>query len=65
MQRNDEGKIQEVLTIYKACNIKDWAMELKQKYMKIALNHLEETAVLSIRKKPLEELARYLLDREM
>ncbi len=65
MLQNDESKIQTVLEIYKACNIKDWAMELKQKYLKLALTHLEETAVLSVRKKPLEELAAYLLDREM
>lgn len=65
MQRNDEDKIQCVLEIYKACNIKEWAMELKQKYMNVALNHLEETAVLSARKKPLEDLANYLLNREM
>lgn len=65
MLQNDESKIQAVLEIYKACNIKDWAMELKQKYLKLALTHLEETAVLSVRKKPLEELAHYLLDREM
>ncbi len=65
MLQNDESKIQAVLEIYKACNIKDWAMELKQKYLKLALTHLEETAVLSVRKRPLEELAAYLLDREM
>lgn len=65
MQRNDEDKLQAVLDLYKACNIKDWAMELKQKYMALALDHLEEIAVLSVRKKPLEELAHYLLDREM
>lgn len=64
MQRNDEEKIQAVLNIYEACNIKNWAMELKQKYMQLALHHLEETAVLSARKKSLEELSRYLLDRE-
>jgi geranylgeranyl diphosphate synthase, type II len=65
MQCNDEHKIQSVLDIYKACNIKDWAIELKKKYMELALNHLEETAVLSARKKPLKELAHYLLDGEM
>lgn len=65
MQRNDEDKLQAVLDLYKACNIKDWAMKLKQKYMALALDHLEEIAVLSVRKKPLEELAHYLLDREM
>ncbi len=65
MLQHDESKIQAVLEIYKACNIKDWAMQLKQKYLKLALTHLEETAVLSVRKKPLAELAAYLLDREM
>jgi hypothetical protein len=33
--------------------------------MSKALEHLEEIAVLSARKKPLEVLAHYLLDREM
>ncbi len=65
MQRNDDDKIQGVIGIYNACNIQDWAMELKNKYMALAMHHLEETAVLSSRKKPLEELARYLMDREM
>ncbi len=65
MRGNDENKIERVLRIYEACNIKDWAMQLKQKYMERALNHLEDTAVLSARKKPLQELAHYLLDRDM
>ena len=64
MQRDDEEKIKAVLEIYEACNIKDWAMELKQKYMAQALQNLDDTAVLSVRKKPLEELAHYLLDRD-
>jgi len=37
---------------------------LKQKYMDKAMMHLEDVAVLSSRKKPLEQLAHYLLDRE-
>jgi geranylgeranyl diphosphate synthase type II len=63
--RDDENKIGEVLAIYKSCNIDDWAKELKQKYYSIAMDHLEEIAVVSVRKKPLEELAKYLMERDM
>ena len=63
--RDDEEKINEVLQIYKSCNIDDWAKELKQKYYSIAMNHLEEIAVVSVRKKPLQQLAEYLMEREM
>jgi geranylgeranyl diphosphate synthase type II len=63
--RDDENKIGEVLAIYKSCNIDDWAKELKQKYYSIAMDHLEEIAVVSVRKKPLKELAKYLMERDM
>jgi hypothetical protein len=33
--------------------------------MSVALEHLDEISVLSVRKKPLQELAHYLLDREI
>ncbi|HEY5463273.1 MAG TPA: polyprenyl synthetase family protein [Hanamia sp.] len=61
----DESKIQPVLDIYKSCNIDQWAKELKHKYFSIAMDHLEETAVVSSRKKPLEELALFLIERDM
>ena len=38
--------------------------KLKEKYLQTALNHLEEIAVFSVRKKPLKELAEYLIERE-
>jgi len=62
---NDESKIDKVLEIYKSCNIDEWAKELKQKYFLTAMKHLDEIAVLSSRKKPLEELAGYLMERDM
>lgn len=62
---DDESKIQPVLNLFKSCNVDEWAKELKQKYFSIAMYHLEEIAVLSARKKPLEELARYLMDRDV
>jgi geranylgeranyl diphosphate synthase type II len=65
MSLNDESKIQPVLDIYKSCNVDEWAKELKKKYLLIAMDHLEEVAVLSVRKKPLEELAHYLMDRDV
>ena len=65
IRNNDDDKIRRVISIYKSCNVDEWAKELKQKYMSKALEHLEEIAVLSARKKPLEDLAHYLLDREI
>jgi len=63
--QEDEGKIEDVLSIYKSCNIDEWAKELKQKYFSIAMDHLDEIAVRSVRKKPLEELANYLMERDV
>ena len=57
-------KINKVLTIFKDCKVDEWALQLKEKYVQIALQHLEDTAVLLNRKKPLIELAEYLIQRE-
>ncbi len=62
---HDQNKIEEVLRIYKSCNIDAWAKELKQKYYSIAMEHLEEIAVVSARKKPLQHLAEYLMERDI
>lgn len=61
---NEIYKVERVLDIYKATNADAWAKELKDKYYKIAMYHLEEIAVLSARKKPLIALAEYLINRE-
>lgn len=63
--QDDESKIEPILKIYKSCNVDEWAKELKKKYFSIAMLHLEEIAVRSIRKIPLEELAKYLMDRDV
>ncbi len=65
IRSDDKNKISRVIEIYNDCNVQDWARELKQKYMAISMENLEDTAVLSSRKKQLEELAHYLLNREM
>jgi geranylgeranyl diphosphate synthase type II len=57
-------KVQRVLAIFKACGVDQWAMELKEQYRKEAMQHLEDVAVLSIRKAPMKELAVYLMERD-
>lgn len=64
MACNTPDKVQEVLAIFKACGADEWAKELKEKYLQTALTHLHDIAVLSSRKKPLEELAEFLIQRE-
>ena len=64
LKTNRPDKVKRVIEIYKDCNISDWAKELKQHYMNIAMTTLDDTAVLSSRKKPLEDLAHFLLERE-
>ncbi len=61
---NKISKVEKTLEIYKSTNADAWATELKEKYYKTAIHHLEEIAVLSARKKPLMELAEYLINRE-
>ena len=60
----DEDKVEKVLQIFKDCKVGDWVKQLKQKYLETALQHLEDIAVISIRKKPLIELAEILIQRE-
>src|SRR4051812_31066957 len=61
MQSNNTDKVEKVLTIYRACNVDSWAKDLKEKYVAKALQHLEDIAVVSVRKKSLRELTDYLI----
>ena len=61
---NAPGKVEGVLQIFKDCGIDRWAMELKEKYINTAMQHLEDIAVISTRKTPLKELALFLVQRE-
>jgi len=64
MKENPQDKVAKVLQIFKDCKVDEWANQLKEKYLQTALQHLEDTAVQAIRKKPLIELAEYLIQRE-
>ncbi len=57
-------KIEKTLAIFRACGVDSWARELKENYLNQALQHLDEIAVLSNRKKPLMDLAGFLIQRD-
>ena len=64
IKTNPADKVNQMISIFKSCGIDEWAKELKEKYMQTALKHLDDIAVLSVRKKPLMELAEFLVQRE-
>jgi geranylgeranyl diphosphate synthase type II len=57
-------KVNKTLEIFRECGVDKWAFDLKEKYLTDAFKHLDEIAVLSSRKKPLQDLAHYLVQRE-
>ena len=57
-------RVQTVLQIFRNCGVDKWAEELKDRYLREALQHLDDIAVLSKRKEPLQQLALYLTKRE-
>ncbi len=64
LEHNGSGKIEKVLQIFHDCKAGEWALELKNKYLDEAFDHLEDIAVLSKRKEPLRELAHFLVKRD-
>jgi geranylgeranyl diphosphate synthase, type II len=64
MATNPTDKVQKVLHIFTQCKIDEWANSLKDAYLKKALHHLEEIAVVEKRKQPLKALALYLMNRQ-
>jgi len=64
LESNDGRKVDDVLSIFKQCKVDEWAKELKEQYSKEAFQHLDDIAVLSKRKQPLNELAHFLIQRQ-
>ena len=44
--------------------VDEWAKNLKDKYIQASMKHLEDIAVLSIRKAALKEVAAFLVQRD-
>lgn len=64
MNGNGKDKTEKVLQLFHDCRVNEWALQLKNKYLDEALLHLEDVAVLSKRKEPLQEFAHFLIQRE-
>lgn len=64
LNSNPPDKVAQVMDIFRQCKVDEWARELKEKYMQEAFTHLEDIAVVSIRKEPLKQLALFLTQRE-
>lgn len=63
--KQSDNKINDVLSVYRKCGIDQWALSLKNKFLDEALSDLDQIAVVSARKKPLKELAAYLIQRDV
>lgn len=64
MQQNPDDKVARVLSVFHDCGVDKWAFDLKDKYINAALEHLDEMAVVSVRKEPLKQLAHFLVQRD-
>jgi geranylgeranyl diphosphate synthase, type II len=64
MQENPSDKVERTLALFRECGVDKWATDLKEQYLNNALQHLEDMAVLSTRKEPLQQLALFLVKRE-
>jgi geranylgeranyl diphosphate synthase type II len=61
---HSEQKVEKVLRIFRASGVDAWALKLKKEYFDTAMKHLQEIAVVSGRKEPLEQLAHFLIARD-
>lgn len=64
LQSSPADKVAQVLTIFKNAGVDSWALQLKNEYFEKAIQHLDAIAVMSIRKEPLQQLAKFLIQRE-
>ena len=63
-QATPKDKVAGMLHIYQACGVDSWMRDLKEHYRQEAYRSLEEIAVLSKRKEPLQQLVDLLLTRD-
>lgn len=61
---DEPEKVAKVLEIFRAVGVDAWARELKNSFIEQAQAHMEEVAVLSVRKKPMMDLMHYLVQRD-
>lgn len=61
---NEPDKVSQVLTIFQSAGVDAWARDLKEKYLQTAIKHLDDIAVVNRRKVPMQDLARFLVQRD-
>lgn len=61
---NMTGKVEKMLQIFHECKADEWVLQVKNKCLDEAMDHLEDIAVLTKRKGPLRELANFLVKRD-
>jgi geranylgeranyl diphosphate synthase, type II len=64
MASDSPDKVAKVIQLLRNCKVDEWAIQLKNKFLDEAFAHLEDIAVLSKRKEPLQQLAHFLIKRE-
>ncbi|KAA2242514.1 polyprenyl synthetase family protein [Chitinophaga agrisoli] len=64
LDSSPDDKVPQVLELFHDCRVDEWAEKEKERFQQKAFDSLEEIAVLSARKKPLQELADFLLSRQ-
>lgn len=64
LKTNPANKVEKVQSIFTRCAVDKWAVDLKEKYIKTAFQHLEDIAVMNKRKEPLRQLAVFLVQRD-
>jgi len=64
IKTNPADKVEQVLSIFTSAGVDEWAMQLKNEYLEKAMKHLDDIAVMRIRKEPLKALAEFLVKRE-
>jgi geranylgeranyl diphosphate synthase type II len=61
---NPPDKVERVLSIFRNCGVDKWAFDLKEKYISTACQYLDDAAIVSVRKQPLQSLAQFLVQRQ-
>ena len=64
LNSNPSDKVARVQQIFRDCKADEWAIELKNKFLDEAFQHMDDIAVLSKRKERLRELAHFLVKRD-
>jgi geranylgeranyl diphosphate synthase type II len=64
MESSAPDKVERVQEIFRSTGVDTWARSLQDEYITTAFTHLEDIAVLSARKQPLQALADFLVKRE-